>query len=371
MKNKQEIKAWLLLSCCFLFLIICVTSYLSSNTNEAEKTHKITLTDVGFDTSIDFQAYCSASQFDHYVNLLKDTFIEYNKIFDQYHGYEGINNVYTLNHQAANKYVEVSQDLLDCINQAKKVYELSPQFDITQGAVLSLWHEAREKSIQLNDQKKDGILPNEDDIKEAMQHTGFDKLDIKENSIKYLDPYLQLDLGGIAKGYAAQKCKEILNKNGLDNGFINAGGNVVLLSSKNDGWKIGIRNPDKQTSLLRFNTTKDKAIVTSGDYQRFFEIGNKRYTHIIDPKTGYPSDFVRSVTVICDDSTIADGLSTSLFNMSYDEGIEFVTNLQKNYDIGVIWILDKNNSNIKSDLECKDFIIKVTNNIKKDVSLSN
>lgn len=161
-----------------------------------------------------------------------------------------------------------------------------------------------------------------------------------------------------------------MNENGLVNGFINAGGNVVLLSEKSDGWRIGIRNPDQQSSLVRYTTTKDKAIVTSGDYQRYYEISDQRYTHIIDPQTGYPSNYVRSVTIICNDSTLADGLSTALFNMSYEDGANFISSLQDTYDIGVIWILDKEKA-ITSDIECNDFIIKTTDNIRKDVTLSN
>lgn len=370
MKKVSKIKQWLLLSCCFLFLIICITSYISNRENSSSKTQNITLTDVGFDTSIDFQATCSPSEFDQYVTIVRDTFTKYNQLFDQYNSYEGINNVYTLNNEAADSYVQVDDDLIECIQQAQKVYSLSSQFDITQGAVLSLWHDAREESIVLNDEGKDGILPDASAIQEAMQHTGFDKLEIKNNTIHYLDPELKLDLGGIAKGYTAQKCKEILNENGLVNGFINAGGNVVLLSEKSDGWRIGIRNPDQQSSLVRYTTTKDKAIVTSGDYQRYYEISDQRYTHIIDPQTGYPSDYVRSVTIICNDSTLADGLSTALFNMSYEDGANFISSLQDTYDIGVIWILDKEKA-ITSDIECNDFIIETTDNIRKDVTLSN
>lgn len=370
MKKLSKIKQWLLVSCCFLFLIVCITSYISNRKDSSLKTQSITLTDVGFDTSIDFQATCSTSEFDQYVKIVRDTFVKYNQLFDQYNQYDGINNIYTLNHEAATSYIKVDDDLLECIQKAQEVYTLSSQFDITQGAVLSLWHDAREQSILLNDEGKDGILPDATSIQEAMQHTGFDKLEIKDNTIHYLDPELKLDLGGIAKGYTAQKCKEILNENGVVNGFINAGGNVVLLADKSDSWKIGIRNPEKQSSLVRYATDEDKAIVTSGDYQRYYEIKNQKYTHIIDPQTGYPSNFVRSVTIICDDSTLADGLSTALFNMSYEDGSNFISSLQDTYDIGVIWILDKEKA-ITSDIKCDDFIIKTTENIRKNVTLSN
>lgn len=369
MKNKSTIKTWLMISLSFLFLITCISAYLQSSSKSDESKQSITLTNAGFDTPIQFEATCTKNKFDEYVTIVTDTFTQYNKYFDQYHEYEGINNVYTLNQRAKYGYIEVDSSLIDCIQKAKEIYDINSQFDITQGAVLNLWHEARETSLTLNEEGKDGILPNDDAIKEAMKHTGFDKLEIKNNSIRYLDDQLQLDLGGIAKGYAAQKCKERLNEAGLTNGFINAGGNAVLLGEKQEGWKIGIQDPDQTTSLLRFETKDAKAIVTSGDYQRYFTIQERRYSHIIDPTTGYPSNYVRSVTVITDDSTLADGISTTLFNLSYEDGIKLIQELQKEYDIEAIWVLDKN-KNITSDIECDDYIIKLTSGIKENVSLS-
>ena len=100
-----------------------------------------------------------------------------------------------------------------------------------------------------------------------------------------MDPELSIDLGAIAKGYTAQLAKEALNKVGLKNGYINAGGNVVLLGEKEDGsnWKIGIQSPDSNDALVQYATKKATCLVTSGDYQRYFTYKNKKYSHIIDP----------------------------------------------------------------------------------------
>lgn len=370
MEKKSNVKSWIVISICFLVLIASISTYISSRNNPSSSKQNITLTNVGFDTPVSFQATCTKDEFDQYTKIVKKTFKKYNKLFDQYNEYQGINNVYTLNHKAKDDYIEVDEELINCINYAKEVYDISHQFDITQGALLSLWHDAREESLTLNDVGKDGILPNNEDIQEAMKHTGFDKIDIREHSIKYLDEYLQIDLGGIGKGYATQKCKEALNKAGLQNGFINAGGNVVLLGEKKDSWKIGIQNPDDNTSIVRYTTKDEKAIVTSGDYQRYFTIGDTRYSHIIDPQTGYPATYCRSVTVIMDDSTYADGLSTALFNMSYEDGIQLVTSLQEKFDIGVLWILDTN-QNIQTDIENDQYTIKFTENLKDKIDLSN
>lgn len=132
-----------------------------------------------------------------------------------------------------------------------------------------------------------------------------------------------LDLGGIAKGYTAQLTKEKLNKAGLHNGFINAGGNVVLIGKKSDGsnWNIGVQNPDSSDSLLNIEVDQtNQAIVTSGDYQRYYTVNGTRYSHIIDPDTLMPAKQCRSVTVLTKNSTKADGLSTALFSLNFEDG---------------------------------------------------
>lgn len=366
MKKKNNLRTWILISTSFLFLIVCISFYIQNKGVTKPNEQSITLTDVGFDTPITFQAICSQKEFTQYVQIVKETYAKYNALFDQYNAYENINNVYTLNTKAKDQVIKVDNELIDCIQKAKEVHSLSPQFDITQGAVLTLWHDAREASQDL----KDGILPEQGLLQEASLHTGFDKLKILDNTIHYLDPELQLDLGGIAKGYATQKCKENLVQAGLKQGFINAGGNVVLIGEKNDGWKVGIQDPDQNTSIVRLTIPSEKAIVTSGDYQRYFTAQGKRYSHIIDPITLYPSNYVRSVTILTSDSTLADGLSTALFNMSYEDGNKLVKNLKKQYEIDVVWILDKENK-IRSDIKNEDYIIKYTNGLEGAIEIAN
>lgn len=369
MKKTSNIKPWIVLSTCFLFLVVCVTYYIQSRENPSSSSHSVTLTNVGFDTPIILEAKCTEKEFDQYASIVQDTFTYYNKLFDQYNQYDGVNNIYTLNQNKTNEYIKLDSEIINCINLAKEIYDLSNKFDITQGAVLSIWHDVREESIKLNDDGKDGILPDKDELKRASKHTGFDKLEIKDDSIRFLDENLKLDLGGIGKGYAAQRCKEKLNEAGLDNGYINAGGNVVLLGDKKDAWRIGIQDPSSNSSIVRLEIEKAKSIVTSGDYQRYYMIGDTRYSHIIDPDTLYPATYTRSVTVITDDSAFADGISTTLFNMSYEDGEKFIKELQEKYNIEVIWLLDKS-QDIQSDIENDNYIIKTTDNIRNKVELS-
>ena len=358
--SKQSIKKWLALSICFLLLLSSIYAYTQNNQNQKTDELSITLTDVGFDTPVTLSATCSQKEFSKYTKIVKKMFKENNKRFDQYHTYKGINNVYTLNHEAYTHPVEVDNVLLDCLKLAIHMQNQNSQFNISQGNLLSLWHDARENTQ---------IPPTDNEIQEAMLHSNINNIVIDGNYISFTDSKLSIDLGGIAKGYTAQLVKEKLNKDGLTNGYINAGGNVVLLGKKadNTSWKIGIQSPNSSEALIQYETNKATCLVTSGDYQRYFTYKKKKYSHIIDPITGYPAQYMHSITVIAQDSGIADALSTTLFCMSVEDGMAYIQSLD--FKVDAIWIVDKD-ANYETSLETDTYKIITTDHIKNKVTLA-
>lgn len=150
--------------------------------------------------------------------------------------------------------------------------------------------------------------------------------DNEKPEISFREQGVEIDLGGIAKGYTSARIMDIYRDYGIESGLVNLGGNVQVLGTKPDGslWRIAIQSPDGGNSYLGVLSTRDKAVITSGGYERYFEQDGKTYHHIIDPETGYPADNgLISVTIVSADGTLADGLSTSLFIMGKDSAVDY------------------------------------------------
>ena len=218
---------------------------------------------------------------------------------------------------------EVYQLLSDCIELSRQT---DGAFDITVGRYVELWGFRSQTRV-----------PNDGEITEAADFVGWDKIELSDGKVK-IPKGMQLDLGAVAKGWAAGKLKELLTEDGVDSAILSLGGNVTTLGKKPDGtlFNIAIRDPDNPDAFLDSVQVSDCAVVTSGSYMRYFEQDGVRYHHIIDPKTGKPAQSgLVSATVICTDDTAADALATALFVMGADKASAF---LKDHPEISVILV---------------------------------
>jgi len=289
-----------------------------------------------FDTVTVIKGYAESKEaFTEESEKLHAELEHYHQLFDIYHDYDGVSNLKTVNDSAGKGPVEVSPELIRVLEFGKEAYEESGgRVNIFMGSVLSLWHEARETSVE---DPEEAYIPAMEDLKEAEKHTDPSNviIDAEKNTVYLKDPQQSIDAGAIAKGYAAQRALDIAPE-----GYVlSLGGNICISGPKADGsdWIVGIQDPDSEDYLEKLSIAKG-SVVTSGDYQRYYIKDGIRYHHIIDPDTLMPADRFRSVTIIAQDSGIADFLSTALFMMSREDGEA----LLKKYEAEAYWI-DKDN----------------------------
>lgn len=213
----------------------------------------------------------------------------------------------------------LSEDTSYLVKRALEVYkDTDGAFDISIYPVMKAWGFAGD-TFQVPDKK---TLSNALSLVDASKIS----YNEKKSTISFEKKGMQIDLGGIAKGYTSDRVIEILKSYGIEHAMINLGGNVDLLGKKTDGseWRIAVQDPEDEDSYVGVLSVSDEAVITSGGYERYFEEDGVTYHHIIDPATGYPANNgLISVTIVSDDGTLADGLSTSLFVMGKDKAISY------------------------------------------------
>lgn len=180
-------------------------------------------------------------------------------------------------------------------------------------------------------------VPDQEELTSLLTLADPAKLEYDEESktLNLLDEGMAIDFGGIAKGYTSARIMDIYRESGVTSGLVSLGGNVQVLGSKPDGssWKIAIQNPNPEDGFLGVLKAQDKAVITSGGYERYFEENGKTYHHIIDPGTGYPAENgLLSATIVSGDGTLADGLSTSLFIMGREKATRFWREHKESFD---------------------------------------
>lgn len=299
-----------------------------------------------FDTVTQIVAYTKTEEeFKTYVDIIHKRMMELHILFDKYNNYEGINNIKTINDNAGVKPVKVDKVIIDLILFSKDWYnKTGKQVNIAMGPVLKIWSAYRDEAALDPDNAK---IPPMEELAEANKYTDLDRVivDIENSTVFLEDAHMSLDVGAVAKGYAVEIVANEIMAKGLNSAIISGGGNVRTIGKPLDGirerWGIGIQNPDKsiinaESNILDTIFINDASVVSSGDYQRYYIVGDKIYHHIIDSKTLMPGDYFRAVTVVTKNSGIADFLSTTVFLLPYDVGKSLVESLD---GVEAIWVM--------------------------------
>ncbi len=235
--------------------------------------------------------------------------------------------IYLMNHRSDKEQVfELSEQTAELLSLSLNYCEQSNgSFDITIEPVSSLWDFTSGESL----------LPDPLLLEDAVEKVGHENLLLTDQTLTFLSPDTTLDLGATAKGYIADEIKEHLIERGVKSAIINLGGNVLCIGSKPNGepFKIGLKKPFAEGSeTFAIANITDMSVVTSGVYERYFELDGKHYHHILNPETGYPyENGLLSVTILSNSSADGDGLSTTCFSLGLEAGMELINSLDGVY----------------------------------------
>lgn len=228
-----------------------------------------------------------------------------------------------INQMAGIQPVKVSLELFALIRRSLKISQLTHgAFDISFASLDKIWH-------------FDGsmiTLPTEEAIANSVAKVGYHNIILNEQdtTIFLKLPGMKIGFGAIGKGYAANQAKKVMVHLGIADGLVDAGGDLLCWGYQENGnpWQVGIADPNDKNKIFSWLPVQDMAVVTSGDYEKFAMIDGKRFAHIIDPRTGYPVQGIKSVTIVCPDAELADGLATSVFVMGEKEGLHLINQLK-------------------------------------------
>lgn len=334
----------------FLLILICLSV---SSCDRAYKKYEGSFLFL-FNTVTEVVAYAKdEEEFHEFANFIHDELEAYHKLYDIYNSYDGINNIKTINDNAGIQAVKVDKKIIDLLKFSKEAYEFSDgTVNIGLGSVLSIWHDYRTAGI---DDPENAELPPMDLLKEANKHTDLNNLIIdEENSTVFIkDSQMRLDVGAIAKGYSTERVTQEAIAKGYTDFLLSVGGNVRAVGGKGkdkEPWNVGIQNPDKESEQYSLYTLalKNLSLVSSGDYERYYTVDGKRYHHIIDPSTLMPTEYFTAVSIVCEDSGLADALSTAIFNMPFEKGLKLIESFD---NTEALWIFKDGSRKFSSGFE--------------------
>ncbi len=327
----------------FILILILIIPQLgcdsqSNNNTGIEKTsfHFDTICKITIYSMEGLEDKSEEQQKEEALALITDAF----KLCDRYEGILSTtrkgSDIYNINN-AEGQPVKVSDETVEVIEKGIEYGQISDgNFDITIGAASRLWdfHQTDDEG------EKTGKIPDEKDLNEAVNHVDYRNIKIEGNMVSLTDPLTELDLGGIAKGYIADKIADYLQDEGVTSAIISLGGNIVTLGEKGlsltegqgEAFSVGIADPTSETGqLLGIVPCEDKTVVTSGTYERYIEADGRTYHHVLNPDTGYQFETdLLSVTVIADrgKSADCDALSTICLSLGEEKGLEFIRSVE-------------------------------------------
>ena len=252
-----------------------------------------------------------------------------------------------INQNAGIQPVKVDQEVYDLVERAIKISNLtSGAFDISYASMDKIW-------------KFDGSMkemPSKETIKKSVERVGFQNiiLNSKDTTIFLKNKGMKLGLGGIGQGYIADKIKVLLQEKGCLSGLVNVSGDINTWGKQPDGksWTVGIVNPMNKNKIFATFPLEDSAVETSGSYEKYVTFNGKRYSHIIDPRTGYPASGIVSVSVFAKQTEIADALATGIFVLGVEVGLDLINQLN---GIGCIIVDDKGVIHTSKNIDIKKY----------------
>ena len=319
--------------------VLCLSLLAGCAPKKKELTRYSTVFYDVFDTVTQVIAYCeNEEEFNAQMSALHADLAAYNQLYDIYNDYPGVANVKTINDNAGKAPVEVDERILSMLELADQMYQTTNgKLNIAMGSVLSIWHDYREAAA-VNETDADNRLPSTEELEAAAQHCDINNIIIDENAktVYLADPEMSLDVGSVGKGYAVEMVCQAAEARGLTSALVSVGGNLRAIGTKPDGsqWTGGVENPWSASDVYTAGSMlgdpinmSDMALVTSGDYQRYYVVDGTRYHHLIDPDTLFPATYFNGVTVLCSDSGLADCLTTGLFCQPLEDGMKIVESL--------------------------------------------